>query len=69
MTDMPHNPAFAAHGMPMPRLRAAVRRVIALLSQHRRDVPRPDGRVQAERHLAAARRREEARRAADLLLR
>jgi hypothetical protein len=69
MTDMPHTPAFAAHGMPMPRLRAAVQRVIAQLSQPGRDASRPDGRVQAERHLAAARRREEARRAADRLLR
>jgi len=69
MTDMPHTPAFAARGMPVPRLRAAVRRVIALLPQPGRDAPRPDGRVQAERHLAAARRREEARRAANRLLR
>ena len=69
MTDMPHNPAFAAHGMPVPRLRAAVQRVIAQFSWPGRDAPLSDGRVQAERHLAAARRREEARRAADLLLR
>jgi hypothetical protein len=69
MTDMPHNPAFAANGMPMPRLRAAVQRMIAQLSQPGRDAPRPDGPVQAERHLAAARRREEARRATDRLLR
>lgn len=68
MTDMPHNPAFAAHGLPMPRLRAAVQRVIAQFAQPRRDAPRPDGRVQVERRLAAARRREEARRAADRLL-
>jgi len=69
MTDMPHDPVFAANGMPMPRLRAAVQRVIAQLSQLGRGAPLSDGRVQAERHLAAARRREEARRAADLLLR
>lgn len=68
MTDMPHIPAFAAHGTPMPRLRAAVQRMMARFSQPGRDAPRQDGRVQAERHLAAARRREEARRAADRLL-
>lgn len=68
MTDMPHIPAFAAHGMRMPRPRAALQRVMARFSQPGRDAPRPNGRVQAERHLAAARRREEARRAADRLL-
>lgn len=71
MTDMPHTltPAAATLGILISSLRATVLRGVAQLSQPGLNVSHPDGREQAERLLDAACRREEARRAADRLLR
>jgi hypothetical protein len=68
MTDMPHVPAIATPHALTSRLRAATLSLLARIRSHLTHAP-GNGIARAERHLTAARHRQEARRAADLLLR